>query len=48
MLAECARYKRKSRMTKKVEKEEGEECYKLWPAHKTDHLCQSWQEVIWS
>ena len=22
---------------------EAEEVYKLWPANKTDHLCQSWQ-----
>ena len=32
-----------SDQNRNVTKEEEEEFYKLRPANKTDHLCQSWQ-----
>ena len=37
-VADCGQYK-----NAQGRKEEEEESYKLRPANKTDHLCQSWQ-----
>ena len=44
MISDCARLCRKDTGSeKKKHAIEEEEFYKLRPANKTDHLCQSWQ-----